>query len=382
MRIGINALHYQAGKMGGVETYFRNLLDHIQEIDSANTYSVLCNRRYSRAIPWGNKAFEIIWYNYGSPSPRYFARGALKNFFDYDPLSSKIDRLSLDLVHHPFSVLDPMKLSTPSVLTFWDMQHEFFPDFFTWWQLYIRRKTYKRSAELARRIIVSSLFTKTCLMEHFGIDEAKIDVIYTGYGHGFTRIADHSVLDRVRRKYSLDFPFLFYPAATWPHKNHRNLLLAFKMLLETQKFDGKLVLTGMPVPGTTDLSGEIRRLGLLEHVRSLGYVPSEELPALYNLARLMAFPSLFEGFGIPVVEAMACGCPVSCSNATSLPEIVQDSGVLFDPASPADMADKIWSVWKDASLRECIRNKGLERAKEFDWATTVRKTVATYQMAR
>jgi glycosyltransferase involved in cell wall biosynthesis len=126
---------------------------------------------------------------------------------------------------------------------------------------------------------------------------------------------------------------------------------------------------------------DIERLGLGERVRILGYLPYEELPFLYNLARLMVFPSLFEGFGIPLVEAMACGCPVVCSRAASISEVIGEAGVTFDPLSAEDMADKINSVWKDDGRISNMRARGRERAKIFDWETTARKTVATYERA-
>jgi glycosyltransferase involved in cell wall biosynthesis len=381
MNIGLNAIGFVPGRMGGVESYFRNLLFNLQRVDKSDNFIILCNRIYAKEFNFFNPPFRLESYNYSQPSLPWLLRGGLKNIMGFDPLAPRINRLHLDVVHHPFTVLDPMHLKAPSVLTFWDMQQEFFPEYFTSWQLYIRGKTYKKSAELAKRIIVSSIFTKNCLVEYYGIDGNKIDVIYIGYGQNYKEISDVSILDLVKNKFSLDAPFLFYPAAAWPHKNHRNLLSAFKILLGVQGFEGKLVLTGVPVAGTADLSSTIRRLGLQEHVRSLGYVPSEELPALYNLARMMVFPSLFEGFGIPIIEAMACGCPVACSNTTSLPEIVRDHGILFDPNSPPDMAEKIWAAWNDETLLENFRNKGMERVREFDWATAAEKTVAVYRMA-
>jgi len=378
MRIGINALGLAPGQMGGVETYFNNLIDSLQETDRENEYVVLLNLPQVRILPLRNPNFSIRHFHYGNPSARYLLRGFLKNTIGADLLTRPVDRLGLNVIHHPFTILDPINLQTPTVLTFWDMQQEYFPEFFSTLELHLRKNYYRRSAEKATHIITCASFTKNCLAEKYCIDERKISIIYPGIGKGFRPIDDGSKLEEIQRKYSLDFPFLYYPAATWPHKNHRNLLLALKILKETRGFDGKLVLTGIPVTSGAEISRQTEVLGLKHHVISLGYLPHEELRSIYTLARLLVFPSLFEGFGIPVVEAMACGCPVACANTTSLPEIVGDNGFLFDPYAPQDIADKVWAIWHDSSLREELRRRGLQRSKDFDWSIAARKTSAVY----
>ncbi len=381
IRIGINALSLAPGQMGGVETYFNNLINCLQETDRKNEYVVLLNLQNVKTLPLRNKNFSIRHFHYGNRSAKYLLRGFLKNTFDVDPLARLVDRLGLNVIHHPFTILDPITLQTPAVLTFWDMQQEYFPEFFSKLELHLRKKIYRPSAEKAKIIITCATFTKNCLVEKYRIDEKKISIIYPGISKGFRPIGYGSELEEIQRKYSLDFPFLYYPAATWPHKNHRNLLLALKILKETRGFDGKLVLTGIPVTSGAEISRQTEVLGLKHHVRSLGYLPHEELGLIYNLARLLVFPSLFEGFGIPVVEAMACGCPVACAGATSLPEIVGDNGLLFDPLSPQDIAEKIWTVWHNSSLREELQRRGLQRSKDFDWSIAAQKTAAVYSSA-
>ncbi len=381
MRIGLNIVGLPLGAWGGVETYFRNLLHYLQKVDSGNEYTLLIDDRNVTQFPLYNPSFSRQIYRFARPSFPWYVRAALRRTLHYDVLKPFLNRVPLDVIHHPFSFLNPRGLATSSVLTFWDMQEEFFPEFFSATVLRWRQRMYRPSAEEATRIIVSSEFTKQCLVERYRIVPDKIDVIYTGYGPEFRVIDDPEDLDQVRQKYGLSRPFLYYPAASWPHKNHRTLLAALRILCDRNDFDGQLVLTGIAMQAHGDMLRDIERLGLGERVKILGYLPYGELPFLYNLARLMVFPSLFEGFGIPLVEALACGCPVVCARAASIPEVVGEAGVTFDPLSAEDMADKVNSVWQDDGRISDMKIRGRERARIFDWETTARKTVATYERA-
>jgi glycosyltransferase involved in cell wall biosynthesis len=222
-------------------------------------------------------------------------------------------------------------------------------------------------------------FTRQSLMDLYGVPAERIDVVHLSCGNEYRECCDQEVLLKIREKYGLVRPFLYYPAATWPHKNHRTLLAALQLLHERYGFDGELVLTGIAMRSHNELLDEIERRGLKDKVRVLGYLPYEELPYLYKLARIMVFPSLFEGFGIPLVEAMACGCPVVCSDVTSIPEVVGDAAVTCDPNSFEDMADKIWTVWNDDGQIEKMRARGLARADLFSWEKTARQTLDVYR---
>ena len=150
---------------------------------------------------------------------------------------------------------------------------------------------------------------------------------------------------------------------------------------ESYGFDGRLVLSGIAMQGSGDVVAEIERLGLQNDVKLLGYLPHGELPPLYHLARLMAFPSLHEGFGIPLLEAMACGCPIACSNVTSIPEVAGPAALTFDPTSMEVMALKLWTLWSDEPLRRDLIARGLARVKLFSWGNMARETVQVYERA-
>jgi glycosyltransferase involved in cell wall biosynthesis len=381
MKIGLNAISFVPGRMGGMETYFRNLVNSLQQCDTDNRYTLFCDERFISEFPLFNKSFTIRNVNYAKPSLNWFVRGIMRNFFNQDILQRAMRSSDVDVMHHPFTVLTPPGVSIPTVLTFWDMQQEFFPEFFSPVELRKRKRTFRASAEEATRIIVSARYTKQCLIEKYAIEAEKIRVIYTGYGSDYRLLDDDEELARLRDKYGLGGPFLYYPAATWPHKNHKNLFAALKILRDERRFDGQLVLTGVAMRSHGEILAELARLDLTASVKVLGYLDYAELPYIYNLATMLVFPSFFEGFGIPLVEAMACGCPVVCSNTTSLPEIVGEAGLLFDPGSPRDIAEKIWQVWTDDALRSRMKTAGLGRIALFDWQETARKTLEVYREA-
>ena len=379
MEIAINLVAFIPGTMGGCETYLRNLLRELQRVDAVNRYRLLCDRHYRQELELNNPRFTVVPCNYTRPSPKWFVRGVLRNAVKIDILKPVFQRMQVDLIHHPFSFMNPLHAKVPSVLTFNDMQHEYFPELFSAYELKARAQFYRPSAELATRIIAISRHAKSCLVEKYQTDPEKIDVIYNGYSQAYRILDEPGGLEKIRSKHELHRPFMYYPAATWPHKNHKTLLTAFRLLKDRHRFDGQLVLTGIAMKAHGDILKEIARLGLEDSVKVLGYLPYEELPCLYNLARIMVFPSLFEGFGMPLVEAMACGCPVACSDVTSIPEVVGDAGILFDPRSPEDMAAKIWSLWNDDAMRRVLAGRGLERVKLFSWESTARETVKIYE---
>lgn len=379
MNIVLNAVAFAPGRMGGMETYFRNLVSSLQNVDTANEYYLICSERYVDSFRLSNPHFKPLACGYSKPSPLWYLRAAIRHATPIDILRPFMKGLSMDIIHHPFSILQPINHRIPSVLTFHDMQHEYFPEYFSSYALKARKALCRPSAEQATRIIAISEHARSSLVERYEIDPGKIDVVYNGYSPQFRVVEDHAKLALIRSKYDLHKPFIFYPAATWPHKNHKRLLAAFKIMKESYGFDGQLVLSGIAMRANDEVLAEIGRLGLHDDVIVLGYLPYDDLPRLYNLARVMVFPSLFEGFGFPLVEAMACGCPVACSNVTSIPEVVGDAAVTFDPGSVEDMAEKIWGLWRDDAVRQESISRGLDRVSLFSWENMARQTIQVYE---
>jgi glycosyltransferase involved in cell wall biosynthesis len=406
MKIGINALGLKQGTAGGIESYLYNLLEGLAAIDEEHSYHIFVSYQGLRANieSYRNPRLKIVYVSrivaalkfiFTRPwiALRFFSMAVSHNLAldggctpDYSGLYGRVvdfDKFGLDVIHFPFETLDSSfyGLKSGIALTVHDVQHEYYSDYFDAGELERRRRDYKAAAERADVLLAISGATKNSLIERFGVSPEKIVVTYEGCSPAFRKISDHKFLDSVKEKYSLPERFLFYPAGTWPHKNHIKLLEAVAILRDKYGFDEELVLTGTPQNNHRKVMEAIENFNLTDKVRFLNLVPFEDMPAIYNLASLLVFPSLFEGFGIPLVEAMNVGLPIVCSDRTSIPEVVEGAGIYFDPEDASDMAEKIHRLWNDEALRSDLVKEGFERAKLFNWQQTARKTVHAYELA-
>jgi glycosyltransferase involved in cell wall biosynthesis len=257
-----------------------------------------------------------------------------------------------EIVHYPLTIAIP-PARVPTVVTLYDVQHLDLPQMFPRAERAFRALAYHRSARSASRVIVSSAFVRDRAVEKLGLDPARIRVVSFGIDH--TRFSPGPGPRE---------PFVLYPARAWPHKNHARLFEAFA-LLRRKRPDLKLVLTGGGHAGTVPDGVEVR-----------GHVSADEVVELYRRASALVFPSLYEGFGQPPLEAMACGCPVACSDAGSLPEICGGAARLFDPTNPEEIAAAVSEVLGDP---EPWRELGLARAAEFTWERTARAHEDVYR---
>lgn len=381
MKIGLSLINFNPGRMGGVEVYFKNLLEHLQRVDRENQYFLLCDERSAGHFQLKADNFKEVLIRWRHPRPLRWIRSLLRHLCGIDPVSCKIAALKLDLVHHPFSALCPKPLVAPVVVTVHDIQHEYFPDFFGAAECRGRREGVLAAVSAARVVLTISDFTKRSLVERYAVPPEKIVVAYMGCDQSFGRISDVDRLQGVRQKYSLEAPFMYYPAASWPHKNHAGLLHALRLLIDRNQFEGDLVLSGIVQSAQGEVDRLIVELGLAGRVRMLGYLDRDELPVLYSLARMLVYPSFFEGFGIPLLEAMACQCPIACSNVTSVPEVVGDAALTFDPASTEEMAQAIWAVWSDEQVRSALLVAARRRLQDFDPDAFARGTADAYERA-
>jgi glycosyltransferase involved in cell wall biosynthesis len=270
----------------------------------------------------------------------------------------------LDVLHHAVTVPIP-RFEGPTVTTIFDVQHLDHPEFFSRAERLHRRWAYEGAARRATLVVTGSEYSKRRLTHSAGVDPDRIEVVPLGID--LTRFRPQAGDDDPRLLEALGLPprFLVYPANLWPHKNHGRLVEALAATGDTKL---ELVLTGQDYGRLDGLMQRARSAGVSDRVRHLGYVPHATLPALYRRAVAMVFPSLYEGFGSPPLEAMACGCVVAASSGGSLGEICDRAALSFDPESVHDIARAIDRVVGDAALRATLREAGLQRAAQFDWA--------------
>lgn len=265
------------------------------------------------------------------------------------------------------------------IVTIQDIIHIKFPEYLQSRKAYLyARYMYRHVTEKAARLITASEHTKSDLVECFSVSREKIKVIPFGVGEEFHPVEDEDLISSFRKKYDLPQKFILYVGNLKSHKNLSVLLKAFDLLRREKKIEESLVLTTGGKPAN-ELVREASDKGMERWVNFLPFIPDEELPLLYNCAKVFTFPSLYEGFGLPPLEAMASGVPVVCSNAASLPEVIGEAAIMCDPGDYEAFADGICRLLADDSLRSKLIIEGRKRAKLFSWAETAKKTIAVYR---
>jgi glycosyltransferase involved in cell wall biosynthesis len=351
VRVGLSLLTLSPGDLGGSETYARQLVRSLARVGTLE-YAVFVPARAKDAAE-GLPAIEV-------KDPPVAKRGPLRILaMALQARRTKTvgeQRTTLDVIHYPLTVPSP-RVQAPTVVTLHDVQHRDLPEFFGPARRSFRRLAYDRAARSAAAVIVTSEFVRERATDALGLSTDRIHVVPHAIDHTVFRPADEE------RE-----PIVLYPARAWPHKNHARLFQAFATLRETRP-QLSLILTG----------GGLERLEPLpEGVENLGEVPASQLASLYRRAACLVYPSLYEGFGIPPLEAMACGCPVAASNAGAIPEVCGDAAVLFDPTDVEAMA----AAMLDAdSRRNELRERGLARAARYTWDETARRHEDVYRAA-
>jgi glycosyltransferase involved in cell wall biosynthesis len=352
----------------GIGTYLRNLLRHLSRLDAQTEYVLLCRADDSTAMEEVGANFRAIPETAKSYSIREQVR---------IPLALRRERI--DLFHAPHYVLPPL---TPckSVVTIHDCIHLRFPQYLPHRLGY----AYARSAmwmatHRANRVLTVSEASKRDILRYFHIPEKRIDVIYNAIDDRLGETPQPDEIERVRDRYQLNAPYVLYAGNIKPHKNLERLIEAFHMLRQDPDLTHvKLLIIGDEISKYATLRRAVHRYKLHKYVRFFGFVPDKTLAVLYRLARVFVFPSLYEGFGFPPLEAMASGTPVITSNVSSLPEVVGDAALLIDPLDPAAIAQAMRRVLMDSELREDLRQRGLRRVKDFSWERSVRRVREIY----
>ncbi|BDG05823.1 glycosyltransferase family 4 protein [Anaeromyxobacter oryzae] len=379
MRVGINLTQFVPGKSGGVQTYVETLVRGLCRLDNGQRYVLFVNYLTAPLFEdLRSERCELVFVGVHIPRLVKAADRLVPGmiFWAYARgLNALMKGARLDVLHFPQNFIVPIGYPGRTVVTFHDLQQEYHPEFFTAAELEWRAENYRPAARKAAHLIAISGYTARSLVERYGVPPEKITTVHTAVGDDVSAPVDPGTDGGE----GLPPRFFYYPAAFWPHKNHARLLQAMARLRASDGFDLPLVLTGMDAADAAPIRGEIERLRLQDQVISLGYVPRERIRLLLGRAEFMMFPSLFEGFGIPVVEAMAAGCPVACARATSLPEVIGDEGLMFDPESVEDIAAALRRMWKDAGLRARLRATLRPRAALFTVERMAQGTAAVYE---
>jgi len=352
MRVGLSLLTLAPGDLGGSETYAGQLVRALGRVGE-HEYVVFVPKR-ARSLAGDVPTIEVDdppAGTRGAPRIPLMALQARRN----REVGERLE--GLDVLHYPLTVPIP-GTDAPTVVTLHDIQHRDLPEFFGPARRSFRRIAYDRAARAADAVVVTSEFVRRRAADVLSLDVTRMHVVPLGIDHQlFTPGGDEE-----------PEPMVLYPARPWPHKNHARLFEAFAAIRTTRP-QLRLVLTG----------GGHDRLGPLpDGIESLGVVAPGELASLYRRAACLVYPSLYEGFGLPPLEAMACGCPVAASNAGAIPEVCGDAAVLFDPTDVEDIGRAI--VEADAR-RDALRAKGFARAAQFTWDEAARRHDAVYRTA-
>jgi len=382
MRIGVD--YTSAVRQGaGIGRLTRCIFQALAEIDHENEYrlfaamgrgqpsnfptfqpSNLSNFRL-KTIPLSDRELNVVWHRLRLPLPVELITGPV------------------DVFHSPDFTLPPVWRAR-AVLTVHDLSFLRVPECFTGALRRYLERVVPRSVRRADHVIADSHSTKRDLVELLGTPAGKVTVIHSGVEPRFRPITDRAALGPVRQRYDLPERFIISVGTLQPRKNFATLVEAFARLKsETGNWKPgarslKLVIAGGRGWLYEEIFARVEALGLQGDVLFPGFVADEDLPALYNLAEAFVLPSLYEGFGLPPLEAMACGTPVVTSNVSSLPEVVGDAGLMVEPADVESLAAAIERVLEDGGLRREMVQRGLARAKEFTWERAARRLLGVY----
>jgi glycosyltransferase involved in cell wall biosynthesis len=371
MKIGIDA-RSMFGTPTGVGRYLSNLLTHLSHLDKENEYWLYTDHP---------RVHSIIQHD--NFHQKHLTIPFAQNYFTWSHfrLPPELFLHPIDLFHFPFYTM-PVIRNYKSIVTIHDITYEIHPEWYSWKGLLAMRFFSRYAARHADTILTDSHNTKQDILRYYGVPENKVVVIYLGVEERFKKIEKCSVLDQIRVQYRITSQYvILYVGSIHTRRNIEQLIRAFQMLCRKIS-DIQLVVVGKQEYPYLDIQALVDQLALHNRVILPGYVQDADLPLLYNLADLFVYPSSYEGFGLPPLEAMACGTPVIVSNNSSLPEVTGDAAILIDPLNIKDMTDTMYQVLNNEKLRHSMAEKGITQARKFSWEQTAKETLAVYQEIR
>ncbi|MBS1810679.1 MAG: glycosyltransferase family 4 protein [Acidobacteria bacterium] len=367
MHIGIDA-HAIGARQGGNETYIRNLITALAELDQQNRYTLYFSEA-DAAKAWRNRYANFAVRLLPPPTPLVRVPIAL---------AYELRRRPVDVLHVQFTA--PPFCPAPVVTTIHDLAFEHLPETFTRRGKMQLRLTVRHTARRAAHILTVSEYSRQDIIKTYRMPAEKVTVTHNGWEAQFTPLVAEREAETIKQKFGITKDYLLAVGSLQPRKNLIRLLRAYARLRAQQPgFQLQLVLVGRQLWLYEEILREIKQQNFATDVLVTNYVGDEDLPALYRSAVALVYPSLFEGFGLPPLEAMACGTPVITSNTSSLPEVVGQAALLIDPYDESAIAQAIWQIAHDASLRQRLQKAGIAQAKQFTWRAAAEKTLAIYQ---
>ncbi|MGI6775663.1 glycosyltransferase family 4 protein [Acetomicrobium sp.] len=371
MRIGLNLLFLLPGVVGGTESYAISLINALTRIDEQSEYFVFTNQESTNLSIPASKRINSVSCNV------FATNRASRYAWEQLILPRKVKSLQIELLHS-LGYVQPLRLPCKSVVTIHDLNFYNIGHMMSKTKRIALQFFVTRSAKAADHIITVSEFSKKQIVEILGVPPEIVTVTYNAMKERPYHLVE---FEELKSKYNIRQPYIFGLSSPSPHKNIANLVWGFAHLKQRGANDLKLVLAGHLPKGSNDLTKALDDVNIRvrEDIIFVGYVPDSVLPSLYSYADAFVFPSLYEGFGIPILEAFSCGTPVVCSKMAAIPEVAGDASIYFDPHNIEEMADAILKVLIDGSLRNELIERGKSRLKLFSWEKTAEQTLAVYK---
>lgn len=368
MRICIDA-HVLGDKSGGNETYYRNFIDTINKFLDKDDEVILLLANKEEAEKINKKQIEnikTIVFKNKNPLIRYL----------YE-IPTLVKKYNIDVLHTQYYA--PLVKNCKLVVTIHDISYEHFPDYFSKVELIRNRLWIWYSSKIANAILTVSEYSKKDISNRYSINQNKIFVTHLAASEIYKKV-DIKLVEETKEKFEINGDYLLTVGNLQPRKNMIRLINSYvELKTNNQNFNLKLVIVGKKAWKSDKIFERVNSANLNNEIILTDYVSNEELVSLYNGAQIFIYPSIFEGFGLPVIEAMACGTPVITSNVSSLPEVAGDSALLINPYDYNDITNKIIELYRNNELIENLKIKGEVRAKEFKWEETTLKILNVYR---
>jgi glycosyltransferase involved in cell wall biosynthesis len=379
VKIGISLLSQGESQFTGTNRYVSELVREMASLQGRVELEVLCNEpAMARGASWAAPNVQVIQANgFKLGNSRYSRLAAIGLGLARSGSLARQFSADVEAVHYPLIIQVP-RVRVPSVVNHHDLLHREHPELFSRPELWWRSVTYDLAARKATIILTLSEHSRSKIIEQLGVKADRVISIPLAVDRKRFRPEPEANEDEQLAQLRLPARFLFYPASLWPHKNHWRLLAAFARLKDSELH---LLLSGATFGRLPRLLAEADRLGLGARVRHLGFIAEEDLPGVYRRATALAFPSRYEGFGTPPLEAMACACPVSSSRVASLGEVCGDAALELDPDDIEQMSAALHRISNDKQLRTNLRDKGLKQAARFSWSRTAEAHLDAYRLA-